>query len=60
MRDSYRGKSLSDLRRGIKKILRDDIRPYVDADPIPVGIRFPNFVDRLIGIPGLPMERSEY
>ncbi|MAF78115.1 MAG: hypothetical protein CME60_08125 [Halobacteriovoraceae bacterium] len=60
IKKNYPKKSLRDLRRGIKKILREDIDPYVDAHPIPAGFSLPKLVDKTIGLPGFPIDRSEY
>ena len=60
IKKSYSDKYLRDLRRGIKKILRNDINPYVDAHPIPAGFSLPKLVDIVIGLPGFPIDRSEY
>lgn len=57
---AYPSKSNSDLRSGILKILRDEINPWVDAYPIPAGISFPTYIERITGLPGFPMDRSEY
>lgn len=60
IKKSYPEKSLWKIRRGIKKVLREDINPYVDAHPIPAGVSLPKLVDFTLGIPGFPMDRSEY
>ncbi len=60
LKKSYPNHSLRKLRKGIKKILREDIDPYVDAHPIPAGFSLPKLVDKTIGLPGFPMDRSEY
>ena len=60
MKIAYPKKTLRGFRRDILKLLRTEINPYVDAHPIPAGISLPNFVSKITGIPGLPMDRSEY
>jgi hypothetical protein len=60
IKTAYPGMSLHDLRKKILDILRVEIKPYVDADPIPAGISLPDFLSKLTGLPGLPMDRSEY
>lgn len=57
---AYPKKSLNELRKGILNILRKDIDPWVDAYPIPAGISFPKPFEKLTGLPGFPMDRSEY
>tara|TARA_R110000868_G_scaffold117600_11_gene312345 strand:- start:6254 stop:7312 length:1059 start_codon:yes stop_codon:yes gene_type:complete len=57
---AYPDKSRRDLRKGILKLLRDEINPWVDAYPIPAGISFPKYLERITGLPGFPMDRSEY
>lgn len=60
IKEAYPDKSRRDLRRGIRKVLRKQIKPWVDAYPIPAGISMPRFIQILTGLPGLPMDRSEY
>lgn len=60
IKDAYPNTSRHQLRRGILKILRKRINPWVDAYPIPAGISMPKFIEFLTGLPGLPMDRSEY
>ncbi len=60
IKDSYPDKTLRNMKREILDILRKDINPYVDAHPIPAGISLPNFVSKITGVPGFPMDRSEY
>lgn len=57
---SYPEMSLRDFRKKSLEILRTEINPWVDANPIPAGISLPNFVSKLTGLPGIPMDRSEY
>ncbi len=57
---AYPNKTLRGLRRDILRLLRTEINPYVDAHPIPAGISLPSVVWKYTGIPGLPMDRSEY
>lgn len=57
---AYPNKSRNQLRRGILKVLREEIDPWVDAYPIPAGISFPRYLERITGLPGFPMDRSEY
>ena len=60
IKGAYPNKSLRNFRKEILGILRRDINPYVDAHPIPAGFSLPDFVSRATGIPGFPMDRSEY
>lgn len=60
IKSSYPKKTLRGLRKDVLKLLRTEINPYVDAYPIPAGISLPDFVSRFTGLPGLPMDRSEY
>ncbi len=60
VKKAYPNKSRGELRRGILKVLREDINPWVDAYPIPAGISLPRYVERITGLPGFPMDRSEY
>ncbi len=48
------------LRKNVMRILREEIDQWVDAYPIPAGISFPRYLERITGIPGFPMDRSEY
>ncbi len=57
---AYPNKTLRSFRKDILRLLRTEINPYVDAHPIPAGISLPNFVSKYTGVPGLPMDRSEY
>jgi hypothetical protein len=52
--------SLHDFRKKLLNILRIEINPWVDANPIPAGLSLPDFVSKLTGFPGFPMDRSEY
>lgn len=60
IKTAYPSKSRRDLRKGILKLLREEINPWVDAYPIPAGISFPRYLERITGLPGFPMDRSEY
>ncbi len=60
MKKDYPDTTLRSLRRGIKRVLREEINPYVDAHPIPAGFSLPKFVDQAIGLPGFPIDLSEY
>jgi hypothetical protein len=60
IQEAYPNKSLSDFRLEIFHILRREISPWVDAYPIPAGISLPALVEKLTGLPGFPMDRSEY
>ena len=57
---AYPEKSRRDLRKDIMRILREEINPWVDAYPIPAGISLPRYIERITGLPGFPMDRSEY
>ena len=59
IKESYPKKSLHDFRKNALDILRKEINPWVDANPIPAGFSLPDFVSRLTGMPGFPMDRSE-
>lgn len=60
IKSTYPDKTRHQLRRGILNILRDKINPWVDAYPIPAGISMPRYLERITGLPGFPMDRSEY
>ncbi len=60
IKDKYPNKTLRGFRGKILDILRTEINPWVDANPIPAGISLPDFVSKLTGFPGFPMDRSEY
>jgi len=60
IQDAYPKKTLHDFRKEILDILRTEINPWVDAYPIPAGISFPRAVETITGLPGFPMDRSEY
>ena len=57
---AYPNKSQRKFRREIMDILRNDINPWVDAYPIPAGVSLPRYIERITGMPGFPMDRSEY
>ncbi|MFL5783124.1 MAG: hypothetical protein ACJ76H_00860 [Bacteriovoracaceae bacterium] len=57
---SYPEMSLHDFRKKLLNILRIEINPWVDANPIPAGISLPDFISKYTGLPGFPMDRSEY
>ena len=60
IREAYPDKSKRDFKKEILKILRKEINPWVDAHPIPAGISLPSYIERITGMPGFPMDRSEY
>ena len=60
IKEAYPDKSRRKIRKEILKILREQINPWVDAHPIPAGISFPRYLERITGMPGFPMDRSEY
>ena len=60
IKTAYPDKSLRDFRGEILDLLRTEINPWVDAYPIPAGFSLPDFVSKLTGFPGFPMDRSEY
>lgn len=60
IQDAYPNKNLRDLRVEILNILRKKINPWVDAYPIPAGFSLPRLVQKVTGLPGFPMDRSEY
>lgn len=57
---TYPDLSQQRFRREILGILRQEIDPWVDAYPIPAGISLPSKIQKITGIPGFPMDRSEY
>lgn len=60
IKTSYPDMSLREFRKKLLTILRKEINPWVDANPIPAGVSFPDFISRITGLPGFPMDRSEY
>lgn len=60
LKAAYPKRTLRGIRKDVLRLLRTEINPWVDANPIPAGISLPDFVSRITGIPGLPMDRSEY
>lgn len=60
IKKSYPDKTLRNFRGEILDLLRTEINPWVDAYPIPAGFSLPDFVSKLTGFPGFPMDRSEY
>lgn len=60
IKEAYPNKSRRDFRKEILIILREEINPWVDAYPIPAGISLPRYLERITGMPGFPMDRSEY
>lgn len=60
IKEAYPNKSRHKLRVEILKILRKEIKPWVNAYPIPAGLSLPKFLEKITGLPGLPMSRSEY
>ncbi len=59
-KEAYPEKSLRRLKRETLSILRRDIKPYVNAHPIPAGFSLPKIVEAVTLIPGFPASRSEY
>lgn len=59
-KEAYPDKSLRRLKRETLSILRRDIKPYVNAHPIPAGFSLPKIVEAVTLIPGFPASRSEY
>lgn len=57
---AYPNKTLKNFRNEILDILRKDIDPWVDAYPIPAGLSLPTLIEKITGLPGFPMDRSEY
>ncbi|MGZ3789874.1 MAG: hypothetical protein ACXVLQ_15150 [Bacteriovorax sp.] len=60
IKGAYPDKTLHDFRVEIQDILRSEIKPWVDAYPIPAGFSLPNYVEKITGLSGFPMERAEY
>lgn len=60
IKQAHPDQSKRDFRKGILKILREEINPWVDAYPIPAGFSLPRYLERITGLPGFPMDRSEY
>ena len=60
IKKTYPDKSLHKIRVEILDILRKDIDPWVDAYPIPAGLSLPKPIEKITGLPGFPMDRSEY
>ncbi len=60
IKNAYPNQTLRGLRKKTLSILRKEINPWVDANPIPAGFSLPDFVSKLTGIAGFPMDRSEY
>ncbi len=60
IKESYPNKTLRDFRSEILDILRTEIDPWVDAYPIPAGFSLPKFAQKMTGLTGFPMDRSEY
>lgn len=60
IKSAYPDKTLRGLRKKTLDLLRTEINPWVDANPIPAGFSLPDFVSKLTGLPGFPMDRSEY
>lgn len=60
IKKAYPNKSRRKLRKDILKVLRKEINPWVDAYPIPAGPSLPRFLQIVTGLPGLPIDRSEY
>lgn len=60
IKEAYPNKTLRNFKIEIRDILRKDINPWVDAYPIPAGFSLPKYIEKLTGVPGFPMDRSEY
>lgn len=60
IKDAYPDKILHNLRVEILDILRSEINPWVDAYPIPAGFSLPSYVEKITGLSGFPIDRSEY
>lgn len=60
LKAAYPKRTLRGIRKDVLRLLRTEINPYVDAHPIPAGISLPAIVSRFTGVPGIPMDRSEY
>lgn len=60
IKSSYPKKSLRKLKRELQDILRREIKPYVNAHPIPAGLSLPKIIEKITGLPGFPASRSEY
>ncbi|OUR97415.1 hypothetical protein A9Q84_13905 [Halobacteriovorax marinus] len=60
IKEAYPEKSKRDFKKEIQKILRNEINPWVNALPIAAGISLPRYIERITGMPGFPMSRSEY
>ncbi len=60
IKNTYPNKTLHKLRVEILDILRKDINPWVDAYPIPAGFSLPRPIEKITGLSGFPMDRSEY
>lgn len=57
---AYPDKTLRQFRKEILELLRTKVDPWVDAHPIPAGIPLPKAIQKITGLPGFPMDRSEY
>jgi hypothetical protein len=60
IKTTYPNKSLHKIRVEILNILRKEINPWVDAYPIPAGFSLPKPLEKITGLSGFPMDRSEY
>lgn len=60
IKEAYPDKTLRNLRKGIQEVLRTEINPWVDAYPIPAGFSLPKYAEKITGLSGFPMDRSEY
>lgn len=60
IKDAYPDKTLHDFRGEIQDVLRSQIKPWVDAYPIPAGFSLPKSIEKLTGLSGFPMARAEY
>lgn len=59
-KEAYPDKSLRKIKRETLSILREDIKPYVNAHPIPAGFSLPKIIEAVTLVPGFPASRSEY
>lgn len=60
IKEAYPRQTLRKIRQDVLKHLQEDINPWVDAYPIPAGFSLPRYLERITGLPGFPMDRSEY
>lgn len=60
IKGAYPEKTYRALKGELLDILRTEIDPWVDAYPIPAGFSLPAYVQKVVGFPGFPADRSEY